>query len=175
MKKYIVILVSLFTFSCGMKTFTLQNGFSKAPVNPSQYIEKMPFDNTLIKIIDTDAVYEEYSDNYSLIKKYDNYISFLRFYSNGCFSIFYSDKNRIEKSMFDPKKSGYRGYYNRINNEIRFDKFGEINQMREYGKLSGIINVKGDTLYVYTKKNNESQIFIKRKVAKELLDFNADW
>jgi len=136
-RKSAIILISLLTFSCGMKTFILQNGFSKAPINPSQYIERKTFDITLMKIIDTDAIYEEYSDKYTVIKKYDNYVSFLRFYSNGCFNIFYSDKNIVEKDMFDPKKSGYRGYYNRINSEIKFDKFGEINQMKAYGKLSG--------------------------------------
>lgn len=175
MKNAIILLFILMFLSCGMETFVLQNGFSKAPINLKYYREKVSFDSALTKIIDTEAVYEEYSDRYSTIQIHDDYINFLRFYSNGCFSIFYSSKNKLEKNMFNPNYSGYRGYFYKKNKEIKFDKFGEINQMKEFGKLSGTITVKGDTVYMYTKKYNDTQIFIKTKTPKELLNFNADW
>lgn len=182
MKKAISIFLLLF-ISCGIKTSILENGFTKAPVNPRSYLDIEKFDVKLNKVIDTSCIYEQFNIDHNILSRLDKHVetniySVLRFYGNGCFNQFYLNRQRNQlliKNNFNPSYSGYRGYYNKKDNEIRFDMFAPITQTKEIGKLSGIINVQGDTIYLITDKYREAEIFIKRKISGELLDFKADW
>ncbi|OXA98646.1 hypothetical protein [Flavobacterium pectinovorum] len=182
MKKNIFILLLLF-ISCGVKTYMLENGFTKVPVNATNYLEIEKFDLKLNKVIDTSCIYEQFNIEYKILSRLDKHVEtniygVLRFYGNGRFNQFYLNRERNQlliKNNFNPSYSGYRGYYNKKDSDIRFDIFAPITQTKEIGKLSGIINVQGDTIYLITSKYREAEIFIKRKVSNELLDFRANW
>jgi hypothetical protein len=173
----------LLLVSCGVKTYKLENGYTKVPVNPRNYVNIKIFDSNLHGIIDTTCIYEQFNTNYNTLSRLDKHIEtsiygVLRFYSNGCFNRFNLDRGRdqlLTDNNFNPSYCGYRGYYNKKDAVIRFDMFAPITQMREIGKLSGIINVQGDTIYLVTDKYREVEVFIKRKVSKELLNYKANW
>jgi hypothetical protein len=150
------------------------------PLHPRKYVDIKKFDNSLSKIIDTKAIYEEINLVYDDLSK-SNTSSFyrvLRFYPNGCFNTFglyRKTDNILKDNIFNPRYNGYRGFYNKVNNEIIFDKFAGKNQSRDLGKFSGTITVKNDTLFMYTKELNIVRTFIKRELPYELIDYIADW
>ncbi|MFB9080313.1 hypothetical protein ACFFLS_11530 [Flavobacterium procerum] len=173
----------LFFVSCGVKTYLLNNGHTKAPVKPLIDLNIENFDSNLNKAIDTNCIYEQFNQNYKVLFRLDNHIetniyAVLKFYPNGHFNKFYLHRERnqlLKKENFDPSYSGYRGYYNKKDGEIRFNLYAPVTQEREIGKLSGILNIQGDTIYVVTDCYKEAEIFIKRKIPNELLDFKAKW
>jgi hypothetical protein len=175
---YIIILL---LFSCEMKTYTLQNGKTKVPVNPSVYKNKSKFDTSLLKIIDTTVIYERLDDERSLLLRMDTgpetrFYGVYRFYSNGCFNYFTIDRNQsLDSNSFNPEYRGYRGVYFKEDDRIRSDLFAGSNELGWIGKLPGTLTFKGDTLIVYEKLSMLTEVYIKRKLPQGYLDYNANW
>ena len=184
-RKRVYIYIFMLAFSsCGIKTFYLEDSKTfKVPRNPRKYIKNIPFNDSLKNIINTNYIYEEFNEQLNLPSRLSKgesakYYSVLRFYPNGCLNIFLLNKEResiLTKNIFNPKYNGYRGFYNKINNQITFEKFVEINGLGELGKLSGTISIKNDTLFLYTKKNNETKVYIKRELNEQMLNYIGDW
>lgn len=184
MIKNILILLAFCFVSCGIKTYRLKNGFTKVPIHPITNLDIEKFDLELNTIIDTNCIYEKWDSNYKILARLDhhqetNIYGVLKFYSNGRFNEFYLNRERnqlLKKENFDPAYSGYRGYYNKKEDQIQFELFAPVTQEREIGKLSGILNIQGDTIYMVTNNYREKlEIFIKRKIPNELLGFKAEW
>ncbi len=175
--------------SCGvlrLKTYTLANGRSRVPVDNSVYANKLKFDQNLLDIIDTDAIYEEYNTYYKTLSRLDTNVETVtygcyRFYPDGCLNFFTLHRNEtINTQDFAPSYCGYRGVYYLENEKIRRDLFAEINQQRDIGKLTATLEFRGDTLFLQSDKtsynrNLEVRIYIKRKLPEGYLDFKADW
>ena len=127
--------------------------------------------------VDTSSIYKEiYSLGFNG-KKYfrtDGYNSFFRFYANGRVNSFtYKDDGEIS---LNPNKKGYRGVcYVKDNKEI-ISLVAPISQDQTYGIKNYELKVKGDTLFVtYKQKNSFPHIYIKQKLSKKNLNFNANW
>jgi hypothetical protein len=140
--------------------------------------------------IDTTVIYEEYENNYyeGFVKQDDklarhNYTnpnkiySVYRFYGNGNFNEFHLDRDDsiLTKQFFDPSYAGWRGILYKKKGEILGDMFTQVGQLSsQLGISTSEFTFKGDTLFV-ERKNLNKYVFIKRKINKELLDFNANW
>jgi hypothetical protein len=184
------LILTLLIFAGCTQTTILKNGFSKAPVNPKVFKNKVYFDNSIMTQIDTTVIYEEYNTNYyEGLEKQPNVLArhnyknpnttygVYRFYGNGCYNLFHLDRNKPEltKEMFDPTYTGWRGVLYKKKNQLLGDIFTQVGQMRwQLGKQTDIFTFKGDTLFVEVK-NAHKTIYIKRYIDSKLLDHNADW
>ncbi len=169
-----------------MKTYTLANGRSRVPADNSVYANKSKFDQSLLDIIDTDAIYEEYNTHYKTLSRLDTNVETVtygcyRFYPDGCLNFFTLNRNEVITAQdFDPSYRGYRGVYYLESRKIRRDLFAEINQQRDIGKLMATLEFRGDTLFLQSDKtsidrNPQVRIYIKRKLPEDYLNFTADW
>ena len=167
--------------SCNMKTYKLLDGISRVPTEQSVYKNKIKFDTTLLAIIDTNAIYEEYDQELRILKRLNIHMGrgtygVLRFYPNGCLNEFGLDRDkRLAKGDLNPLYHGYRGVYYNENSKIRFDLFAEVDQRQHIGLLKGTIYFNGDTMYFKRDDLSYKEIYIKRKVLQENLNYTADW
>lgn len=183
MKKLFIYSAILFIVaSCAMKTYKLQNGITKVPYDKKVYKNKSRFNKELLKIIDTAAVYEAYSEKYNILTRLDNhpensFYGVYRFYANGCFNLFYFERDIIQKENdFNPNYRGYRGVYYKEGDEIKSDLFSIANDWGWTGKLNESLIFKGDTLYVKRDKSRGNiEKYVKRKLPAEYLKYKADW
>lgn len=189
MKKLTIILILLILAGCA-RTTVLKNGYSKAPTNSKVFKNKLYFDKSILALIDTTVIYEEYNTNYYVgFEKQPNILARLnyknpnttygvyRFYGNGCYNLFHLDRNKTEltKEMFDPTYTGWRGVLYRKKTQVLGDIFTQVGQMGwQLGKQTDIFTFNGDTLVVELK-NVHKYIYIKRHIDNKLLDHNADW
>lgn len=179
-KQPVYILLLLLMLSCGMKTYTLLDNRTKVPVESNVYMNRSAFNNSLLNIIDTGIVYEEYDTKYNVLTRLDSHVEnrfyrVCKFYSNGNFNYFTIDKEAPLFKEFDPSYSGYRGVYYQKNNLTRFDLFAGINQRQQIGKLTGTFIFKGDTMYLKRDDLAYTGIYIKRKMPPEFFTYKADW
>jgi len=165
-----------------MKTVTLQNGRTKVPAKSDVYKNKDKFHKSLLTLIDTAVVYEEFNKQYNILQRLDNHIetSFYgcyRFYPDGRLNYFVLNRNKpSDLNDFNPEYRGYRGVYYSENDKIRFDLFAEIDDMQNIGKITGTLIIKGDTLYVMRDVDKRYiDIYIKRELPPGYLDYKANW
>lgn len=190
-KKYIAAtLILFFTISCGIKTYKLKNGYSKAAIDKMVYRNKKYFNKNILKKIDTLVIYEEYNsthysgaasisvlarENYQNV---DTYYGVYKFYDNGNFNLFFLNRERplLENNMFDPEYTGWRGVLYFEDNVIKGDLITQVTGMGEIGIVKQIFEFYGDTLIVKEEKSkSENEIYIKRKIPIELLKNKANW
>jgi hypothetical protein len=172
------------------RTMVLKNGYSKAPVNPKVFKNRVYFDKSILAQIDTTVIYEEYDDNYyEGFEKQPNVLarfnykdprtiySVYKFYGNGCYSHFSLDRNKpvLTTEMFDPNYTGWRGVLYKKKNKILGDVFTQTGQIGwQLGKQTEEFRFNGDTLTVELK-NVHKYVYIKRHIDPTLLEHNADW
>jgi hypothetical protein len=177
----ICIIFMLQLISCNMKTYKLLNNKTSVPSDINAYKNRSKFDVSLLNIIDTSVVYEEYDRNYNILKRTDSHkensiYAVCRFYSNGCMNKFFIDRKTVlTPNEFDPLYAGKRGIYYKENNKIRFDLFAEIDQQRHIGRLTGALTFNGDTLYIKRDDLSYREIFIKRTLPPEYFQYKANW
>lgn len=169
--------------SCGalVKGYVLENGVTEVPASQSVYSNVDKFDPDLLKIVDTEAFYERYErrydivsrlDTHSLTSVYDTY----RFYRNGCLNSFWVSRHQPKSAkLFNPDFNGKRGVYYYEDDRIKFDLFGETDERGTLGKIHGWFEFSGDTLYERSYQHDFTEIYIKRKVPEEYLQFEANW
>ncbi|AXP82323.1 hypothetical protein CJ739_3261 [Mariniflexile rhizosphaerae] len=172
---------------------------SDGALRPNKINFKLDKNQSLSKpcFIDTLSVYELYStwlgdydlnskrkDDYVIMNEYRyydgtlaNFKIFLRFYNNGNLSFFHiENESGLNKESFNPAK-GILGVYSCIDNKILIEEFSFRGHQGSY--LKSKARVKGDTIHLvrelsgyYTGKHN---IFIKKEVPNEYLDWKSDW
>ena len=165
-----------------MRTFTLQNGRTDVPAKTIVYKNKAKFDKSLLNVIDTGVVYEEFNQRYNVLQRLDSHIETsvygaYRFYLDGCFNLFSIRRNTpLNPNDFNPEYNGKRGVYYLKENTVRYDLFAEINQVGWTGKLTGSFTFSEDTLYVKSDISRRGvEIYIKRKLPPEYFKHKADW
>lgn len=191
MKKNLIILFVLATtISCGIKTFKLKNGYSRAAINEKVYSNKKYFEKSVLKDINTEIIYEEYNTTFykgnkpvSVLARKNNenpHTSYgvYKFYKNGNFNLFVLDRNNpeLKSNMFDPEFTGWRGVLYSKNNEIKGDLITQVSGMGDIGIIKQTFEFRGDTLLIKEKgKSFRKRIYIKRKIPIDLLKNNAEW
>lgn len=182
----VLFVTTLFILSCsGQKYVPLNNSrfATKVPNKSSLYKNIEKFDTKLLAIIDTEIIYEEFDTYKNILERLDyedvrNLYRVIRFYPNGYFNSFYFRReDTFNVNSFDPFLKGHRGiYYLGKNNEIKYDIFVPTTGTGHYmGKLSGEFIINGDTLIDNRDNLSYQNIYIKREVPKEYLDFQVDW
>ena len=171
-----------------MKTYKLLDRVTDVPINISAYKNKEKFNPTLLKVIDTSVVYEEFDAAKKMRVSLDyctscRGYSIYKFYSNGCFNVFFFNRNSaLPVNEFNPFYSGYRGVYYTNENKIQFDLFAEIDQRQHTGKITGTLSFRGDTLFV--KQNDirglnattyPIEVYVKKKLPIEYFIYKANW
>lgn len=189
-KNIFILLVLLSTTSCVIKTYNLKNGYSKAAIDQKVYQNKKYFEKSILKKIDTLAIYEEYNTTYYSGDKpvnvlarenYENpHTSYgvYKFYGNGNFNLFILDRDKplLKSEMFDPEYTGWRGVLYSENNMIKGDLITQVTGMGAIGTIKQTFEFYGDTLIVNKKGDRfRNEIYIKRKIPIELLKNNAKW
>ncbi|MEP2935754.1 MAG: hypothetical protein ABJM06_14925 [Gilvibacter sp.] len=196
MKKYLPLLVlMLLANSCGytnfgLRNYKLQNGYSRAATNPKVYANRVNFNTSLLAHIDTLVIYEEYVKeayfgleptqvNAVARKNYQDLnplYGVYRFYGNGYFNYFILNRENdtLTKQMFDPKYGGWRGVYYAEDNIFKGDLITQISGDGAIGIVEQVFEFSGDTMFVHSKKRRDN-IYLKRKIPIQLLNFKADW
>lgn len=158
--------------SCGISASLLRDNVTKVPRDSNVYSKASHFDLSLLSIIDTSVIYEEFEIRYGVLSRldtnmetrtYGNY----KFYSNGRLNYFILDRNEdLLPQMFDPAFTGYRGIYYLDEGRIRGDLFTSKSGMGELGKLSSTFEVKADTLFevVRNREIKYKRMYVKRKL-----------
>lgn len=180
--KILAVVSIILLISCEMKTYLLKDGITKVPIKKDVYENKVKFDKSLLTTIDTGAIYEEFDTYRNVLKRLDSdskrsFYGVYRFYANGKFNSFGIDKSvPLDSKMFNPEYRGYRGVYYLDKNQIRYDLFAPSNELRWIGKLTGTFRFSGDTLYVQRDESPQYiNVYIKRELPKEFLQYNANW
>jgi len=175
---------------CGLKTYKLKNGYSRAATNKKVYSNKIKFNESIIKYIDTTVIYEKFNTvsyfgleptNVNIVARknyrdHQTHYGVYRFYKNGLFNYFTLNRNDsiLQKEMFDPLYTGWRGVLYKEKGVLKGDLITQISGMGAIGKITEIFKFKGDTLFV-SRKNISNYIYIKRKIPAELLNHKAEW
>jgi hypothetical protein len=186
----IILFVLISTSSCGIKTFKLKNGYSKAAINEKVYKNKKYFEKSTLKDIDTQIIYEEYNTTFyngnkpvnALAREiYENpHTSYgiYKFYDNGNFNLFILNREEpeLKSNMFNPEFTGWRGVLYSENGAIKGDLITQVSGMGSIGIIKQTFEFKGDTLLIERIGNSfGKKIYIKRKVPIKLLKNNAEW
>lgn len=181
MRKTKYLFIFLVFTSCGLKTFTLQDGITEVASNPKVYSNKVKFLRSELGSIDTLTIFEEYNTFEKILERYNykqarSHYGAYRFYGNGCFNYFILDRKDtiLSTKMFDPNYSGWRGIYYKNKNKIKGDLSNQISGMGEIGKLTMSFEFKGDTLFV-SAKNRDREVYIKRYLPISVLNRQANW
>lgn len=177
----LLVLTFVLISSC-LKTITLQNERTPVPAKSDVYKNKTKFEKSLLRVVDTNVIYEFFNQSYNVLQRLDTNIEtrtygVYRFYPDGALNFFSLNRDKpLDSIYFNPKYNGYRGVYYLENKKIRYDLFAEINGWGWIGRLSGTLTFIGDTLYV--KRDYSTMyidIYIKRKLPDGYLDYKADW
>lgn len=180
---WFVTAMLLIVIGCEMKTYTLQNGRTKVPADSIAYKNISKFDTTLLAIVDTGVVYEEYRPEKKILSRLDTGITtsiygVIRFYSNGYYNHFYINRNNtLDSNDFNPSYNGKRGVYFKQGNLIRYDLYAESNQLGHIGLLTGTFIFSNDTLYMYAYSDylKRPSIYVKRKIPYGYLNYSVNW
>ncbi|OXA94410.1 hypothetical protein SAMN06265346_11282 [Flavobacterium hercynium] len=190
MVKFISLFFLVIFISCSTKTRTLENKITDVPLDNKVFKNKMFFESELFNQIDTNTVYKEefgYQSKKNSFEKINNLKEYqnrsvrgyYRFYSNGCVNYFsFQDFDEITFSSLAPNFNGQRGIIYSEENVIKLDLFTIIGYSfkRDYGIITSILKVKGDTLFE-KKLTNPSyvNVYVRRKIPKEFLIYKPDW
>ncbi len=165
-----------------MKSYILQNGTTKVPHDTQVYHNKAKFDKSLLTIVDTSVVYEEFDQRYNILRRLDNHVEtsiygVYHFYPDGRFNKFFLDRDKLlEVNDFNPDFGGNRGVYYTERNQIRYDIFAESNELGWLGELNGTFKFSGDTLYVIRDIDKKYVgVYIKRKLPANYLNYRPEW
>lgn len=195
MVKYTSILFFLITISCGVKNHPiLDDKITVVPINNKIFKNKNLFDKSLLKLIDTTAIYIEdynYQSSEKDFKNVNNKVYHTRnyhnvcykFYGNGCFNSFSTYGadyfNSVSTEDVNPIKTGNRGVFYKKNNQIQMDEFGVVGYnlfSKEYGINTSIIEIKGDTLFKKSKFDMKTvTVYLQKKLPKEFLIYKSEW
>jgi hypothetical protein len=193
--KLLIHLTLLILLSSCIKTKLLKNGRSRAPLNPKLFKNRIYFEESLLEGIDTKAIYEEYTTDYYTgnnedgfvkekdvlarlnYKNPDKFYGVYRFYTNGCYSLFFLNRDSIlTKQMFDPEYHGWRGVVYKKKNKRLGDLFTQVGQMPgQLGIQTQTISIKGDTLVIEENIGRFRHLYIKRELPSDLLEHKANW
>lgn len=193
MVKAIVSVLLIFTlFSCNVETRYLENNKTKVPTDNQVFGNRSLFDSKTVEAIDTEAVYEEI---YSYLSQKDNFISngkqknyntqaqasYYRFYANGAVNFFILQKDfdavREQKNI-DPNYNGSRGILYQKEDKLKIDLFTikSYGLKPNYGLVTHLIEIKGDTLFEKSIKDPSSvRVYAKRKLTPMASAYRADW
>jgi hypothetical protein len=170
---------------------TLNNGITKVPANKNYFKNKQYFNESLLKVIDTAAIYEEKYSYHSFEKDFtpinnnkwystNNLVSIYRFYSNGCINLFFLRNGyEIEKNDLNPEYNGYRGVYyidNKENIELELFTILGYGLTPLYGIDAIKLEIRGDTILMKRLHTPTSiTVYTKKELPKEYLIYKADW
>lgn len=188
--KHITFIITFIVFiSCSSKVL-LNDGYTKVPSNPKVFNNRIYFNKSVLAIIDTNAIYEEFQTNqYNGFEKQQNILArhnyqnsntvygVYKFYSNGNINLFYIDRTKPELTAqtFDPALTGWRGVLYTKKNKILGDIFTQTGQMNwQAGIQTYEFSVVGDTLFVELK-NLHKYSYVKRKIDPTILNHNTNW
>ena len=177
----LLFILVVLTLGCEMKTYTLQNGITKVPVDSTVYKNKSKFDKSLLTIIDTPVVYEAYNVERKTPVRLDvdythRFYGVYKFYSNGCLNYFTLNRDEsIDTNTFNPLYRGQRGVYYLEKNQIKVDLITLINGYGSIGKLTSTFSFSNDTLYEHTNYVKYVTVYIKRKLPSGYLNYKANW
>lgn len=190
MVKKIELIIFFFVVSCGIKTRTLEDRITIVPVKDFSFVNKKFNDDKQLYNIDTNIIYEEFTkETFIGLNKFavnkperlntSNKNTFYRaykFYKNGCVNLFIlQKKDSLTKHLLNPNFIGQRGVFYKDKDKIKLDLFSikGYSFKTDYGLITSEISISGDTLYEYRSK--VKNIFIKKKLSKEFITFDASW
>ena len=179
------IVVMLLIISCGINTKTLEDGTTKVPKD-SLYFNKgyrQKFNVINVKNVRYNSIYiEKYYVNPYTKKRFDlrigynSFIGAIKFYENGTLNLFSVDKHKLKNlPLFNPKKMGYRGISYIKNKDTLVDIIEPITDAYRMGKRTYQIEIKGDSLTLVNKKNNDMYIYKERKLLKKNTSYKSNW
>jgi len=174
-------ILAVFIMAC-MRIYPLRDGITKVPVKTDVYKNKVKFDKSLLALIDTEAIYEEFDQRYNVLRRLDTHIEtsiygVYRFYPDGKFNSFGVHRRvPLDYNTFNPEYCGYRGVYYMEKGQIRYDLFAPSNGLGWISELNGTFRFSGDTLYVIQDVDKRHiDIYIKRELLPEYRNYKALW
>ncbi len=173
----------MFVFTACIQTLVLKDGKTRVPLKKTVYRNLKYFDKSALNYIDTNVIYEEYDDYRKKLKRLiidqgtPNHYSAIKFYSNGRLCLFsISKRNGFDSIALDPSYEGSRGIYYSNDKVLCYDLFTQIYGDGHFGKISGALAFKMDTLLdIRDFRKDRIRYFIKRKISPEYLKFKSTW
>lgn len=190
MVKRVSLFIVMLFISCGIKTTMLSNRITVVPVSRELFKSKILFKSSLLKQIDVESIYKEefgYQCKENSFEKINNlkeyrsgfFRCYYKFYSNGCINSFlFQNLGEVTLPNINPAYNGERGVLYMKEDEIRLDLFTikGYSFKRDYGIVTSIIKIKGDTLYEKEINNlRHVNVYLKKKLSKEFLVYKPDW
>lgn len=158
---------------CNAKNRVLADGISRVPVDENAFKNRKYFDASLLKVIDTNALYSEENPDT------DRFNTYYRFYSNGNVSLFHiKGGGSIKAGYLDPANAGTRGVYYSKNGKIHMDLFTTVGYgfSAVYDVTTDILVVEENKLMRYDDKDDiYPDIYIKGNIPPGAEHFTADW
>ena len=178
------IILFLFFTSCGVKSIKLKDGITRVPRDQfffnENYRKKYSFNK--LSEIDFNSIYVESYYVSQKGKLYDSqkgdhsFINVVKFYDNRCVNFFSIEKNDINNlPVLNPEERGNRGVLYNKNNETLADIVVPADDSYRLGKKTYVINVKGDTLFLFDKKSKSKYIYIRKQLSEKNLKYKANW
>ncbi len=185
MKKIKFLIILLFLTSCSfsfIKTNELEDGMTDVPFNKDFFDKRYREKHEVINLnqVDFNAIYiESYSisDNgiFDLRSGSNDFINGIKFYTNGCVSVFGIDKNKInDQRLLNPIVHGFRGMSYVKKKDTLIDFYAPANSSYQFGKIKHKARVNGDTLFL-TDRYDIIDVYLKKQLTEKNLGFEADW
>ena len=179
--KCLFALFSVFFVSCTSVVF-LKDGHVTVPANSTFYKNRIYFDKELLHLIDTNSIYFEIEPskpkfkNPNLKNAMNNRTGAYKFYSNGCFNLFYLNNGQnIDNQTFDPSYSGWRGIIYKRNGEFLGDMFVQLEtDTNVISHCTAIFEFVGDTIKV-NMENLYKRKYVKQKISDGKLNYRPNW
>jgi hypothetical protein len=165
----IILLIFIMACTCCTTSDLLKNGYTKVPRDNSIF-NNPKFNPDVFRIIDTNSIYIETHSFYRGTKQLPKqYISILRFYSNGLYNEFTYDKgsmilNDLGSNSLDFKENGIRGYYYYNDEKLQLVSFGPTDELYTMGWNRSEIIVTQDGLLKQTYPNEKVMSYYYEKV-----------
>lgn len=153
-----------------MKIRLLKDNSTRVPLESMVYKNKVKFNDSLLRWIDTNALYISYSER-------DNWSSVLKFYPNGFVNYFPFSGHEIPNGdFFHPDNKGYRGVYYIEDTIIRLDLFAAIDPQRHIGLLTSKLFVSHDTIIEFREVEPRYPTnYIKRELPLDYFQYKVNW
>lgn len=187
-----IFTVMFFTLlvSCTVKTRYLNNNRTRVPLDNSVFSHRPPYNFVLSSMIDTTAIYEEYSIDQDISERLNNQsldrkkYSVLKFYANGCFNLFSFNKGEKYPGLIemDPEFSGLRGIYYYNNGQVFMELYTSVDEFQNMGSSKSILRISGDTLFQRLERSRNKKpanlytmVYVKRRLPEEYFKYRASW
>ncbi len=157
------------------------DGRTKVPVDTTVFTKRGLFDKSLIQIVDTAVIYEEFSQRYGVLQRLDDHIEtsfydIIRFYGNGCINFFIIDRDmQFSPQKLNPRYSGLQGLYYFEKGRIRIQLCGRTDQRGGQGLIYSTVKISGDTLYEKRDNSPFENIYVKRRFPEKFLSYTPYW